>query len=130
MAYKKDHDNWNVFHKNLDSNDNIPFFKEREVWWTVLGINVGHEEDGKGEQYSRPFLILRKFGKYTFAGIPLSTTKKISRLHYRFVFIEGVESVALLGHNRSFDSRRLLEKIGTVDEITFQGIRKAAKDIL
>ncbi len=76
MPYKKDHDGWDKFYKKLEGFGDGPFFKEREIWWVSIGINIGHEEDGKGEQYSRPVLILKKFNKYTFSGIPLSTTKR------------------------------------------------------
>jgi mRNA interferase MazF len=129
MSYEKDHDGWNNFIKNRMIIAEPPFFKKREVWWVSIGVNVGHEEDGKGDHYSRPVLILKKFGMHTFLGLPLSTTSKTGELYYPFVFL-GQPSTALLGHLRSFDSMRLLKKYGTVDEITFQSIRKAAKEIL
>ena len=129
MPYKKDHDGWDKFYKKLEGFGDGPFFKEREIWWVSIGINIGHEEDGKGEQYSRPVLILKKFNKYTFSGIPLSTTKKVGNYYHHFIF-DGKENAALLGQVKTFDYRRLINKIGTLDEIIFQNIRKAAKDAL
>jgi len=130
MSYKKDHDGWDRFSRNLENFLAAPFFKEREIWWVSVGINVGHEEDGKGEEFSRPVLILRKLGRYTFIGIPLSTSKKIGRFYFHFNFTGITESTALLGHVRSFDSRRLIRKYGFVSKEVFESIRKAAKDIL
>ena len=40
-----------------------PYFKEREIWWVNLGVNVGFEQDGKGDNFERPILILKKFGE-------------------------------------------------------------------
>ena len=51
-------------------------FKNREVWWCSLGENIGYEQDGKGENFERPILILRKFNKHIFLGIPLTTKKQ------------------------------------------------------
>ena len=130
MSYKKDHDGWDKFSRKLEDHIVVPFFKEREIWWASIGINIGYEEDGKGEEFSRPVLILKKLGRYTFIGIPLSTSKKIGKLHLHFNFTEKTESTALLGHIRSFDSRRLIKKYGSVDKETFESIRKAAKDLL
>ena len=52
---------------------------EREIWWCSLGVNVGHEEDGKNEQFERPALILKKWSNKTVIILPMTTkTKKIS----------------------------------------------------
>jgi len=39
------------------------FFLEGEVWWTALGVNIGHEIDGKNEFCERPVVILKKIDK-------------------------------------------------------------------
>ncbi|MBU6427051.1 type II toxin-antitoxin system PemK/MazF family toxin [Patescibacteria group bacterium] len=129
MPYEKDRNSWNEFSKKLEAVE-PPYFKEREVWWTSIGVNIGHEEDGKGPALSRPVLILKKFGKYTFLGIPLSTTKRVGALYRHFSFLPEVDSVALLAHTKSFDSRRLIKKIGTIADKDFCAMRKAVKDLL
>jgi mRNA-degrading endonuclease toxin of MazEF toxin-antitoxin module len=119
---------WNNF-SNKIINYEPPFFRERDVWWTAIGINVGHEENGKGSEYSRPVLILKKFGKSTFLGVPFTT--KINRKVNSFDFIfNGKLNLALLTQMRVFDSRRLLKKIGKLNIELFQKIRKNAKDLL
>lgn len=35
-------------------------FNEREVWWCAIGVNVGYEIDGKGKDFARPVLVLKK----------------------------------------------------------------------
>ena len=37
-----------------------------------LGANVGFEQDGIGEDFLRPVLILRKFNVYMFWALPLT----------------------------------------------------------
>src|SRR3977135_3027575 len=39
-----------------------PTFQEREIWWRSVGVNVGHEMDGKNQFYNLPVLIVRKLG--------------------------------------------------------------------
>ena len=34
------------------------YFKEREIWWASLGMNIGYEENGKNETFERPTLVL------------------------------------------------------------------------
>lgn len=130
MSRIKDYEEWDKYKQTLGLNTNLPYFKEREVWWTSIGINLGHEEDGKGEQFSRPVIILKKYGKHTFSGIPLSTTDKVGIYYFHFTFIEGKDSAALIGHVNTYDSIRLIRKYGVIDKITFEQIRKAAKDLL
>ena len=59
----KNFDEWNVNKKEIDSREIRVNFSERDVWFIEMGINVGFEQDGKGEDYLRPVLILKKFNK-------------------------------------------------------------------
>ena len=42
----------------------IVYFYEREIWWASLGENIGFEQNGKDENFSRPVLILKKFNNH------------------------------------------------------------------
>ena len=75
--YTKDFDGWNPIKKSLDDTKSTPTFKEREIWWCSVGINIGHESDGKNELYHRPVLIIRKFSKRLFWGIPTTSQNKL-----------------------------------------------------
>jgi mRNA interferase MazF len=56
----------------------VPSFKEGEVWMSYWGENVGHESSGKNKYFHRPVIVLRKFNKDLYYGLPMSTkTKKI-----------------------------------------------------
>ena len=121
-------DDWNELIDALEIKE-PPFFKEREVWWTSIGINIGHEEYGKGKRFLRPVLIFKKFGVFTFLGIPFSTARKIGDTYLSLEF-NGKSNIALLGQIKTYDSRRLFKKCGFVDNVVFEAIRKAVKDLL
>jgi mRNA interferase MazF len=71
----KDFDGWNLIKKNVNSGD-IKYYRNREIWWCKLGINVGFEQDGAGDKYERPALILRGFSRKVCLIIPLTTSEK------------------------------------------------------
>jgi mRNA interferase MazF len=120
-----EYDAWNARKQAVQNTTPPPYFKEREVWWCALGVNVGHEEDGKGADFSRPVLIVRKFGTL-FYGVPLSTTSRRGPFYQPFTYKpERGESVALLYHLRALDSRRLIRKDGMASIEDFKAVRAA-----
>ena len=61
---QKNYKAWNILKTNINSVPNAPLaYKERDVWWVSLGHNIGDEEDGKGNSFSRPVLIVKGFSK-------------------------------------------------------------------
>ncbi|MDO8512513.1 MAG: hypothetical protein Q7S57_04525 [bacterium] len=54
----KDFNQWNEKKKKLHNRSDAPFFHKREMWWCSLGANIGSEQDGSGEEYYRPVLIV------------------------------------------------------------------------
>ena len=38
---QKDFDGWNDVKKKTHIENSRPFFREREVWWASLGLNMG-----------------------------------------------------------------------------------------
>lgn len=69
---KKDFDSWNELKKSIHTEGGDKFYHARDIWWCSLGINIGTESDGKGDDYSRPILILKGFNKNSFLGISLT----------------------------------------------------------
>ena len=56
----KDFDSWNRIKKKTHGSSRVKYPKEGSVWWCKLGLNIGDEEDGKGDYFERPVLILKK----------------------------------------------------------------------
>jgi mRNA interferase MazF len=111
--HKKDFPAWLSKKTHLNASTQIPYFKEREVWWASIGHNIGDEEDGKNDDFSRPVLIIRKFNNRFFYGVPLSSKIK-SGPYYHVLRVKGRTNVALLSHLRDYDARRLINKLDTV----------------
>jgi|GEM_PF-595440 len=114
----KDFDKWNEYKKAINENGRIVNFHEREIWWCSVGINVGSEQDSYSDNFARPIIILSKFTERTFWGVPLTT--KIKKGNYRVPFIfNGVKSDMLIWHMRSYDVKRLVNRIGILSETEF-----------
>lgn len=54
----------------------MPVFKEGELWWCYLGMNIGAEIYGKGSGFTRPVLIFKKLDTDLFLGMPLTSKLK------------------------------------------------------
>lgn len=121
---------WNKIKQLVDTKTGNVFFKEREVWWTSLGKNVGHEENGKNENFERPVLILKVVSLYLFIGIPL--TSKNKEQYYKFYMgsHNDIQQYAIWTQIRVLSSKRLIRKECTVRYEYFQQIRAIIKSYL
>lgn len=129
----KDFDAWNKLKKTIDarSDSDRVYFSEREVWWAHIGLNVGFEQDGKGDSVQRPVLVLRKFNKQVLLILPLSTKHKPGNKYYfNFMCPDDLERSAILSQIRLIDIRRLTERMFILEEETFSGIKKATIDMI
>lgn len=125
----KDFDSWHSLKKKLDSRDRGRTFKEREVWWCSVGINVGFEIYGKNQFFNRPVLVLRKFSRSTFLGAPL--TSKCDDRPYRYrIHLNERESNVILDQVRCFDSRRLLNLEGMLTDKQFKAVKEYYKSLI
>jgi len=120
---KKDFDKWNEKKKLLNNGDNF-FYHEREVWWCALGLNVGFEQDGKGGDFSRPVLVIKGFSKNVLLCIPLTTKPKEGKYYHNINLGDGLARKVILSQIRLIDSKRLEEKMCTLDQIQFSSIKQ------
>jgi mRNA interferase MazF len=122
----KDFDAWNAVKQRTHA-EQSRLYTVREIWWCRLGVNIGTEQDGKGEWYVRPCVILRGFGPDACLVVPLTTSKREHPLRVDVGLVEGMHARANLSQLRTVDTRRLEEKIGFLDKDAFAAIRKALK---
>lgn len=122
---QKDFDGWGVQKQKIHFEGEAPFCHEREVWWCALGTNVGFEQDGTGKNYDRPVVILKGFNKHVFFCVALTGRKREGAFYLYLGSIEDRDSSAVLSQVRLCDSKRLVRKIGTLDEGVFQKLQKA-----
>ena len=125
----KKHNEWNEIKKELDSQNKNIIFKERDIFWVSIGENIGYEQNGKGEIFSRPVLVVKRFSRNMFFGVPLSTKIKDGNFFFEFELL-GAKSNALLVQCRLLDSKRLENKIGMIKKDDFEKLKIKLKELL
>ena len=125
----KKFDEWNEVKQKVEKKEKISIPKEREVYWASIGENIGFEQNGKSELFTRPVLVLKRFTKNMFFGIPLSSQIKQGSFFYDFQ-LDGEKSNALLVQARLYDTKRLEKKIGMISKEDFQNLKKKFGELI
>ncbi len=125
---QKEFDRWSE-QKKITQSEKARFYSVREIWWCKLGVNIGSEQDGKGENFLRPCVIVRGFGADTCLVLPLTTSAKSHPLRVPVGLVDGKEARANLSQLRLIDTRRLVEKVGFLDKDTFLILIKRVRDL-
>ncbi len=125
---EKDFDKWNQEKKRTHT-ENPRLYTVREIWWCRLGVNIGSEQDGRGEWFVRPCVILRGFGADACLVVPLSTSIREHPLRVSVCILDGREARANLSQIRVIDARRLTRRIGFLEKDIFTELRKAARGL-
>ncbi|MEK7669519.1 MAG: type II toxin-antitoxin system PemK/MazF family toxin [Patescibacteria group bacterium] len=117
---------WIGIKGKIHEGSNPPSFDEKDIWWVYLGENVGHEEDGKGEFFLRPFIIIRKFNKELLFGIPCSSIKKDNKYYFE-VNTKSINftTYALLSQPRVLSSKRLTNFVAKLGNGQFKKLKTA-----
>lgn len=130
MNYTKDFETWSLVKESIQKKaGNPPGYKEREIWWAQLGVNIGDEEDGKGISFSRPVLIVKGFSRNLVWVIPLTSSKK-QGLYYHVFKLDYTTSTALLSQLKALDVRRFTQRIGMIEEKSFEELKQKLKGFL
>ena len=128
-----EYNKWNDVKKKIATEKIIRHFKEREIFYIKMGKNIGFEQNGKGENFVRPVIILKKFNHEMFYGVPLSSQSKEGIFYYNFEFKKGnsvSENIALLSQMRLFSATRLLNKIGMISKDDFRELKVKLKELI
>jgi len=128
-------DAWNEVKKNTNKIDFILSIKPREIYFSKLGYNIGSEQYGKGKDFVRPLIIIRQLTKDLFIGVPTTTSKKTNNdyfhtISYRDNLNRNIISSAMILQQRVFSKKRLLNKIGKIDNKSFQEIQQKLKKLI
>lgn len=115
---------------HINKDENIVYFREREIWWCSLGVNIGFEQDGKHEDYERPILVLKKFNKFMLWILPLTSKDKTGNTFYYQTDHKGDKYFVILSQLRMISSKRLLRKLRTLPESEFKEIKKRTREYL
>jgi mRNA-degrading endonuclease toxin of MazEF toxin-antitoxin module len=125
----REFEDWHHLKKKIDREHHAPQYHDGEIWWCSVGMNIGHEQNGKNVSFSRPVLVVRKFNDLFFWGVPLTTQIKRNTFHYIFDF-EGKTSCAILSQCRPYSGRRMISRMGRLSANRLTKIKEAIKDLL
>lgn len=132
----KNYQKWIGLKRQLqNSTEKEFFFSEAQVWHCHMGENIGYEQDGYGDEFLRPVIILKKFNKQIFWGIPLTHTIKNLPVYFRCnpIFVSGAntnESAAVLSQIRLMDARRLRKRFARIEYSEFRLLTEKFKALL
>ena len=115
----KPFDEWNEKKKIIDKQEKLIGLKERDVVFVNMGINIGREQNGKGEEFLRPVVVIKIFNRNLFFGIPLTSKQKNGDFFLDISFThknEEINSTAILVQAKSFDTKRVKYKKGIVSK--------------
>ena len=115
--------------KKIDENQyKLPFFAEREIWMCNWGENIGSESNGKNNFFHRPVIILHKFNKSLFYGLPMSTKLKDNCFYIEIDFKNKKQS-AMISQMRALDAKRLHYKKGKMSQEDFDLVKSKFLEI-
>ena len=128
----KDFDSWNELKKNIEAEKNDPdkFPKEGEVWMCSLGRNIGFEQNGSGDNFSRPILIIKKFNNHMFWAISLSTKQKDLDFYFNYTDPNNQKVSAILAQMKLVSVKRLKRKLYDVPNQLFDEMKQKLKSFL
>jgi len=104
--------------ENTQDDMKIRLFKQRDIFFIKMGENIGNEQNGKGANFVRPIVVLKKITKDMFIGIPLSTQIKSGSWFYQFEFKSKdkiSKNIAIIPQVKMFSSQRLLKVKDFID---------------
>jgi mRNA interferase MazF len=124
--------NYKIWHNTkywIHNDKQRPRFRESEVWFCSLGENIGFEEDGKGRNFLRPVIIVRKFNKQVLWALAITSKQKVGKYYFPVDFGRGINT-AILSQLRLIDSKRLMNIIGTIPKGQFSQLTKKLKELI
>jgi mRNA-degrading endonuclease toxin of MazEF toxin-antitoxin module len=106
-------------------------FQEREIWFCAIGFNIGYEQNGGDSKFERPVLVLRKFNKESFLGIPLTSHSKDekSKLYMNYT-LKDKEGALLLTQVRFLSAKRLSRYMAKMSKGDFKKVHEKIKGLI
>ena len=129
---QKDFDIWNELKKKIEISTDVidGFHQEGEVWMCSLGRNIGYEQNGANDNFSRPVLVIKKFNNHMFWAVPLSTKQKPFDFYFNFTDPEDKKVSAILAQMKLVSIKRLKRKLYDLPKDTLSEIKTRLQKFL
>ncbi len=126
----KDFDKWNKEKKQIDKKVSMSFPNIREVRICKLGLNIGKEQNGGKNDFSRPVLIVKKFNNQMFWAVPLSTKQKDLDFYHNFTDENGNDVSVVLAQMKLISINRFKRMLYKMEEEEFKKIVEKLRNFL
>jgi mRNA interferase MazF len=97
---------------------------------TDVGLNIGYEQNGSEDNFSRPMLIIKKFNNHMFWAIPLSTKQKDLDFYFNYTDPNNKKVSAILAQMKLVSVKRLKRDIYVIPKELFDQIKQKLKSFL
>ena len=95
-----------------------------------FGQNIGFEQNGSGDNFARPIMIIKKFNNHMFWVVPLSTKQKEYDFYFNYLDPNGLKVSAILAQMKLLSIKRLKRKLYDSDNVLLQDIKTRLKSFL
>ena len=129
---QEDFDRWNAHKQSIDARSDEPprFPKEGSVWMCSIGKNIGFEQNGGGEAFMRPALVVKKFNNKMYWVVPLTSKQKPFDFYYNFTAPGEQEAAAVLAQLRLVSVKRFVRDMYEMSAHDFSAIRATLTSFL
>ena len=117
----RDYVGWYRTKAQLERSGNLVNYRSKEIWWCSIGVNLGHEEDGKNSGFERPVLVIKKYSKYLFLGLPMTSSLKEGKFYYS-VDVNHTPRSVILSQGRTMSAFRLRRRVYKLNDNIFDEI--------
>ena len=115
--------NWIKIKFQIHEHEKRPlYFNEREIWWCQFGQNIGNEQNGKGQNFMRPVLVIKKYNRNICLVVPLSSQIKENK-YYFILTIKQKTQAFLISQMRTLDTKRFVKKMSELTKQEFQEVK-------
>ena len=95
-----------------------------------IGKNIGYEQNGSGDNFSRPLLVVKRFNNHMFWCIPLSTKQKKFDFYFNFTDPNNEKVSVILAQMKLVSVKRLKRKLYAIPPNTLVEIKEKLKKFL
>ncbi len=121
-----DFDTWNELKKKIEAKDIVlsKFPKEGQIWIANIRKNIGFEQNGKGNEFARPVLIIKKFNNQMFWIVPLSSKQKHFDFYFNYVDSLNRNVSVVLAQMKLMSLKRFIRDTDQVESALLLEIKK------
>ncbi len=126
----KNFEDWLKIKEKTENRVRVEAYKY-SVFWCAYGENIGSEVCGKGDNFLRPVIILKKFGDRCVLVAPLTSKNNEDKNNINIkIDTEEKEKCVLVSQIRVVDTKRLFDYVGKVSKESRLNLKESFNKII